>query len=223
VWSSLIVLVVAAALAAGAAFWVLRAYRRAGGGARSPRPALIVCVVVALTGLGVYLAIGRPELPDAPYAERIEALKQRDRSTYGAEEWLAVLAEDARQNPRDPAPYFFQGEILLAIGRHAEAARAFDSSLRRDPQLTPAMMGLGRAIVAMEGRVTPDALALFRQVSAVSDDPAPWIYQAWAAMEARQDADARRFWGEALRRMAPDDPRRQMAQEMASGRGVRPQ
>jgi cytochrome c-type biogenesis protein CcmH/NrfG len=79
-------------------------------------------------------------------------------------------------------------------------------------------MGLGRAVVQIDGRVSPDALALFQQAGQLSDDPAPWVYQAWAAMEAGRDADVRRFWGEALRRMAPDDPRRAMAQRFASGR-----
>ena len=45
-WSSLAVLLIAALLTAGAAFWVLRAYRRAGGGADSARPALAACAAV---------------------------------------------------------------------------------------------------------------------------------------------------------------------------------
>jgi hypothetical protein len=47
-------------------------------------------------------------------------------------------------------------------------------------------------MVSIEGRVTPEALALFQQAGALSDDPAPWIYQAMAAMENGRD-DARRF------------------------------
>lgn len=218
-WPSLAVLLIAALLTAGAAFWVLRAYRGAGGASASPRPALAACAAVALVGLGIYLAIGRPELPDAPYAARLEALRERPRSTYGAEEWLAVLSDDARLNPHDPGPYFFQGEILLRLNRPAEAARAFDSALRREPRLGEAMTGLGRAVVRMEGRLTPEALTLFEQASALTDDPAPWLYQAWAAMEAGRDADARRFWGEAVRRMAPDDPRRAMAPEFGARAG----
>jgi cytochrome c-type biogenesis protein CcmH/NrfG len=85
------------------------------------------------------------------------------------------------------------------------------------------MIGLGRAIVRMEGRITPEALALFEQAGALTDDPIPWLYQAWGAMESERDADARRFWGEALRRMAPDDPRRAMAEQFATGRDVRAQ
>lgn len=219
-WTSLTVLLVAALLAGAAAFWVLRAYRRAGGGERSPFAALAACGLVAVVALGVYLTIGRPELADAPYRARLEALRHRDPTTYSADEALAVLDEAAKQHPGDALPHYYMGQLLLNQGRAEEAARAFDAALRREPQLGEAMLGLGRALVATEdGRVTPEALALFQQAGGLINDPAPWLYQAMAAMQEGREADARRFWGEALRRMAPDDPRRQMAQQMASGAG----
>jgi len=218
VWTSLVVLLIAAVLTAGAGFWVLRAYRRAGGGMRSPIPALAACGAVALAALTAYLAIGRPELPDAPYAERLEALKSRDLESLTFDEALAILHDRSRQDPSDPLSHFYTGELLLRMGRPQEAARAYDLALRREPQLAEAMLGLGRSLVAIEeGRVTPEALALFQQAGALTNDPAPWIYQAMAAMEQGNEADTRRLWGEALTRMSPDDPRREMAARMSSG------
>lgn len=219
-WSSLAVLLIGAVITAAAAFWVLRAYSRAGGGVRSRMPALMLCAIVSVVGLGVYIAIGRPELPDAPYAARLEALKQRDANTFTAEESLAILHEAARANPRDPLPLFYTGQLLFGQGRDREAAAAFDGALRRDPRLAEAMLGLGRALVRIEdGRVTPEALTLFEQAGALTNDPAPWIYQAMAAMEENREADARTFWSEAYTRMAPDDPRRDMARQMGAGLG----
>ncbi len=214
----LAVLLAGALLCAGAAFWVLRAYRRAGGGARTAFPALAACAVVAVATLGAYLLIGRPELPGAAYAQRLEGLKERDPTTFTIEEALAVLHEAARDNPADPLPHFYTGQLLLDQGRAPEAARAFEAALRREPQLAEAMMGLGRAMVRIEqGRVTPEAVALFQQAAELTDDPAPLIYQAMAAMDGGRDVDARRLWGEALARMGPDDPRREMARRMARG------
>lgn len=214
----LAVLLVGAVLIAAAAFWVLRAYKGAGGGARTAFPALASCGLVALATLGAYLVTGHPELPDAPYEARLEALKGRDPTTYNVDEALAILHEAARDNPRDPLPHFYTGELLLGQGRAPEAARAYDAALRRDPQLVDAMLGLGRSLVATEqGRVTPEALAIFQQAAQMSDDPAPWIYQAMAAMERNDEAESRRLWGEALARMPADDPRREMATRMARG------
>jgi len=217
VWSALIVLLVGAVFTAAAAAWVLRAYRRAGGGSASARPALAACTAVALIGLGIYLLIGRPELPGAAYAERMAALQQRDPRTYSVEEWLAMWTDIARQHPDDAVPQLRRAKILIETGRAAEAARAYDAALRREPQSAEALMGLGRSIMLMEGALTPEALAYFVQAGQLSNDPAPWIYQALAAMEAGREQEARAHWREALQRMAPDDPRREMAQQMASG------
>ncbi len=216
-WSALTVLMIAALLCAAAAFWVLRAYRGAGGGARSPRPALAICGVVALVALGAYLAIGRPELPGGPFHERLLALKQRPVTSYTVDEALAVLSEGARQDPRSPLPHLYSGELLYSQGRLREAAREYDAALRREPRLAEAMLGLARALWAIEGRMTPEALALFQQAGALTKDPTPWIYQAMAAMERDDEREARRLWGEAYTRMSPDDPRREMARRMSAG------
>ena len=99
------VLLVGALFCAAAAFWVLRAYRRAGGGARTAFPALATCAAVGIATLIAYLAIGRPELEGGAYAQRLEALRDRDPTTFTIEEALAVLHEAARNNPHDPLPH----------------------------------------------------------------------------------------------------------------------
>lgn len=219
--SQLLVLSVAAAIALGVAIWTLRAYREAGG--RRARGSVIFAGLVGLIALGVYLVVGRPELAGAPYAARIEALRERDPATYNGEEWLAILAEAAKANPDDAGPLFMTGQVYLANRRPEDAARAFDAALRRDPLSAPALMGLGRALMAVnQGSVSPEALAAFQQAGALEDaDPTPWLYQALAAMEANNGAEARRLWSEAHRRMSADDPRREMALRMSreAGRG----
>lgn len=216
--TSTAVFLVAALLTAAAALWVLRAYRHAGGGAQSARGPLATVCAFALVALGAYLAIGRPELPDAPIAQRLEALKHRDPSTYTSDEALAVLGQAARARPRDPLPYYYSGLLLFQAQRADEAARAFDAALRRDPRLGEAELGLGRALVAVnQGRVTTEALQAFRRAGTLTNDPAPWIYQAMEAMQSNNAADARKFWGEALSRMSADDPRRAMARRMSTG------
>lgn len=215
------VFLAAAVLCAAAALWGLRAYRRAEAGARAA-PAFAVCVLVAVGALGTYMFIGRPDLADAPYAARLDALKQRDPTGYSAEEAIAILAEAARDHPGDALAHFYTGQVLLQTGRAEEAARAFDAALRRDPRMIDAKLGLARSMVQIDdGRVSDDARALFEEVGALTNDPAPWIYQAMAAMQTGNDDDAQRFWGEALVRMAPDDPRREMARRMSRGEAGR--
>src|SRR5262249_16384528 len=75
--SAWLLLAAAGVLAASACTWVMRAYASAGDGAK-PRPALLVCATAGLGALALYLAVGRPDLPDAPFAQRMEALRHRD-------------------------------------------------------------------------------------------------------------------------------------------------
>ncbi|MEZ5973004.1 MAG: tetratricopeptide repeat protein [Hyphomonadaceae bacterium] len=213
----LIVMVVGVLLAAGAAFWTLRAVRRAGGNAATGRFVLFVCAGLSVVALGVYAINGRPELPGGAYAERMAALKERPRETYTLDDWLAVLADDARENPADPWPHLATGEVLLRANRPQEAARAFDTALRRDPHSVDALIGLARAIAQTEGSFTPEALAFLEQASTITDDPAPWLYRAMAAMESGRDAEARQMWGEAYARMSAEDPRREMARRFSTG------
>lgn len=212
------VLLAGALLCAAAAFWVLRAYRRAGGGARTAFPAITACAVVAVATLCAYLVVGRPELGGAAYADRLEALKHRDPTTFTADEALAVLHQAARDDPDDPRAHFYAGEVLYRIGRAQEAAREYDAALRREPRMAAAMVGLGRSLVQIEGRVTPEALELFNTATTLTDDPTPWIYLAMHAAEQGDRANLRRYANEAGSRMAPDDPRQQMVRSL-NGQG----
>ncbi|MEZ5996032.1 MAG: tetratricopeptide repeat protein [Hyphomonadaceae bacterium] len=216
----LIIMLAGAVLVGAAAFWALRAYRRAGAGRDAARGALALCAATAAVALGVYLVIGRPSLAGAPFEARLEALKNRDPSTITGDEWLAVLNRAARLNPNDATPHLLAGRILLDQGRAREAAREYDAALRREPRSGEALLGLGRATVGVEGRVTPEALAFFHQAAEIdTGDPAPWLYMAMAAMQEDRAADARQAWGEAFRRMAPDDPRREMARRFSTETG----
>lgn len=206
-----------AVLAAASALWILRSVRGAGADARAGLRVLAACAGVSVLALGVYMLIGRPALAGAAYAERLDALRTRSPESFTVDEALAVLARGAREHPNDPQPHIFSGEVLLADGRAPEAARAFTAALRRDARSYAATIGLAKAMVAIDGGFTPESLALFEQASALSNDPAPWLYRAMAAMERNQQAEAQRMWGEALARMDEDDPRRAMAARFAAG------
>lgn len=215
--ASLIVFALAAILTASAAAWALRAYARAEGGAKTqPGPALAACALTAAAALGLYLLVGRPDMPDAPYAARLEALSARDPADLSPDELLGVLGRAAREQPNDPEPHYYTGQVLAGLGRPEEAARAFDAALRRDPNFLPAQLDLARALVQVEGVISPDALRLFQQVAAAEpDNPLPWFYQALAATEAGDVENARRLWRAAHERFPEDDPRRAMTLRMS--------
>ncbi len=210
--SGLMLALGAAVLSAGLAWWAFAAYRRAGG---RPWRALVGFAATMLVALGVYAVIGRPALADRPFQPRIDALVKAFESgappAVTREEQLALWGHIARQHPGDAIPRLEAGKVLLELGRAREAAAEFDQALRREPGSGEAMLGMGRAIFEIEGRVTPEALGHFQRAGERSTDPAPWLYQAMAAMQ--EGRDARPFWRGALARMSADDPRRAMAQQ----------
>ncbi len=207
---------VLAACAGAALMW---SYRRAGGARAAP--VTIVAGASVLAAFAIYVVIGRPDLPDAPYQERIAALKARPAESYTDAELLARLAAEARAHPDDARPHLATGVILAEQRRFEEAARAFDAALRRDPDSTFAMLNLARVLVALDqGRVSENAQRLFAAVAeAQPDDPTPWLYQALAATQEGRGADAGRLWREVKRRLPAGDPRHAMADRMIAESG----
>ncbi|HSL83387.1 MAG TPA: hypothetical protein VLF66_11470, partial [Thermoanaerobaculia bacterium] len=66
----------------------------------------------------------------------------------------AVAAEEALGPPSGPPDTFkpaheLRGEVLLALGRPAEAAESFEASLRRTPRRALSLLGAARAAAAL--------------------------------------------------------------------------
>jgi len=216
--SALAVLSFGALAAAAACAWVARAYARAGG--RPGTTALGACAGAAIAVLGLYLMIGKPTASGAPHAERLEMLRDRVKAGGAAqlslEEQLALLQQRTREAPDDAIAQRLSGRVLAALGRDFEAARAFQASLRREPNDAPTLLDLARASLRLnQGAMTPETLALFERAAELDpSDPAGWLYQAIAATEAGRHQDAERLWGETLARLPERDPRREMAARM---------
>jgi cytochrome c-type biogenesis protein CcmH len=211
----------AAALGAAAAgWWVLRAYVRAGADRPKWLWPLGWVVSGACAALALYMALGRPDLPDQPYQQRLAAIQERAKKTPFAElssdEQLTLMAARARAEPNDPRPHIITGLVLAGIGRDEAAIGAFQAALRRDPKNTIAMIEMGRALTRMaDGQPPADALALFQAVAQIQpDDPIPWFYQALAASQENRFKDAASLWPEVQKRLPADDPRQMMAAQM---------
>ena len=216
--SALLLFALAAVLTALAVWWIARGFVRAGAPGKR-WPVLAAGAAGILVTLGLYLALGRPGLPDAPFAPRLADVEARARTaplSLRADELLAILDQRSKAAPDDPMPHLFSGDILAGEGRDTEASRAYRQALRRNPDLAPALMGLGRVSVRIDqGVVSPASLDLFRRAAVLApEDPAPWLYQAMAASQEGRPAEAAPLWREVLKRLPPDDPRRAMAETM---------
>jgi tetratricopeptide (TPR) repeat protein len=90
------------------------------------------------------LARRNPDVPDPLVTWARTRLDRGDPA--GA---LPLLRQAAEFGPRWAEPQKYQGDALLALGRHAEAVTAYRAAIERAPRWGGAHLGLGRALAAM--------------------------------------------------------------------------
>ena len=179
------------------------------------------CLALAVAG---YFSIGKPGMPDAPMSKRQEGLAEKIRTapeTLTPAETLSRLELASQQKPNDPQPHFYIGEILRSEGRPEDAARAYQSALRRDENFVPALVALADTLVALSGGgVSPQATRLYGR--AYELDQTQVRAGMWAAMGAAQAGDQEKA-EQAMRyiynHLAEDDPRRERFKAMIEAIG----
>lgn len=137
------------------------------GGGADRRIRLIragVALAVGTGAIGAYAIVGKPGLPGQPFADRAAELAARDPSQMSSAELLVRLQTLTREQPTNPEPHFFIGQMLRGEGRIDDAIRAYQSALRRDSGYVPAMIGLADAYVENErGKVSQGTAAIYAE------------------------------------------------------------
>jgi cytochrome c-type biogenesis protein CcmH len=133
-----------------------------------------VAAVVVLGSVGLYAALGRPDLPSAQseaLATGGQESAQGGEAQGGSEVEMLVKRLEKRMadNPKDPEGWRLLGWSYYNMARYKDAVAAYRRAvdLQQDNPALKAM--LGEAMVSEAGdRVTDAALAVFEQVLAVS-------------------------------------------------------
>ena len=182
---------------------------------------LAACLVAGVAG---YVLIGEPGMGDQPMSARQAALAEKirtDPQSLTPAETLSRLEQAMRDNPDAPEPHFFIGEMLRAQGRPDDALRAYQSALRRNEDVVPALMALADVLVELgNGAVSADATRLYAR--AYQLDETQVRAGMWAAMGAAQAGDQEKA-EQAMRyiyaRLPEDDPRRERFRAMIEAIG----
>lgn len=188
------------------------------------RTNLIISVACLAVAIGGYLLVGSPGMGDQPMADRQAGLMEKvrtDPQSLTPAETLSRLEATVKERPDDPQPHYFIGEILRAEGRTSDAARAYQSALRRDETFVPAVLALADSLVDLNnGAVSPEATRLFAK--AYELDETQVRAGMWAAMGAAQAGDQEKA-EQAMRyiysRLPEDDPRRERFAPMIEALG----
>jgi cytochrome c-type biogenesis protein CcmH len=156
------------------------------GEAATPRRigAALILVAVAAFALALYAVLGRPDLPDAPLADRMADAK----SAKSVEAAIARLEAHLAASPDDAKGWAVIAPVYMHIGRYDDAANAFGELLRLDGESADRRAGYGEALVgAAGGVVTADARAAFDK--ALVDQPGLPAARYYLGLAAEQDGD----------------------------------
>ncbi|MBI1339540.1 hypothetical protein GC169_04920 [bacterium] len=194
-------ILVGGVVAVAGSLWVARTMRT--------RSAMAVAVLV---GVGCYAIFGRPDMPDQPYAARLEALERMDPAQMRGDQAVALLQKRAKDAPDDPRPHWLMGQIMAAAGDRDQALFAYQSALRRDAGFVPAMKSLADLLfMSSGGEVSGDAARLYRRAFELEPNDARVGFMVgiadWQAGD-RESAEA--LWARLRASLPPGDQRLQM-------------
>src|SRR6202453_4159406 len=149
--------------------------------------AVLILIAIPLTALGVYGFVGRPDLPDAPLAQR----KTDAASPEAVEAMIAKIENDVVTSPDDARRWAALALVYMRIGRYDDAVRAFGQLLRLKGEDADLRADYGEALAAAAGGVvTAEARAAFEK--ALADTPGLPKSRFYLALAVEQDGDAKK-------------------------------
>ena len=190
----------------------------------APRPsrtarliATAAVLAVPLVSWGLYAALGSPDLPSQPLAERLA----KNPADSSVDELVARAEAHLAANPADGKGWDVLAPIYLRLQRYPDAITAYRNAIRLDGDSAVRRAGLGEAIAnAAGGVVSADAQAAFE--AALKLDPANAKASFYLAMGLAQEgkkAEAVAAWRKMLDQLAPDSPWRGAVQQALAETG----
>lgn len=166
--------------------------------------ALVALILLPAGAALLYLALGSPQLPGAPLAERATG----PREGRSIEELVAQVEQRAATNPDDGRAWEVLAPVYMRLGRFDDSARAWRNSIRLNGATATRETDLGEALVAAaNGVITVDAKEAFDRAFALDkDDVKTRFYLGLAADQDGKRADAEKIWRDLLASAPPDAP-----------------
>jgi len=190
--------------------------------------ALGIVAVVTLAGTGLYLKIGRPDVPAASGlkggAPGPAASADHPQGDVGA--MIAQLEAQMQQQPGNAEGWRMLGWSYLQTGRNAEAAQAYGKAAAIEPGNAEYLSAQGEAtVLAAQGQVTPAAEDIFRRaVAADPGDPRARYYLAVGKDQSGDQKGAMDDWIALLKSAPPGAPWvgevRTFVEKVAADRGI---
>jgi cytochrome c-type biogenesis protein CcmH len=177
--------------------------KSAPGAKRSPRlAAMLVMLAVPVLSLGLYLALGSPDLPDAPFAPRVAG--PADELPLDA--LVLKVEQHLKDNPGDGRGWEVLAPAYIRQGNFPAAVNAWSRAIALSGETASRLAARGEAeVLAANGVVTSPAREDFaKAVTLDAHEPRAQFYLGIAEVQGgKKDAAAARW--RALLAAAPKD------------------
>ena len=185
--------------------------------ARSPGVAAAVSLFVLTGAVALYLQIGTPLLPDAPYAPHPPAsAAQPDARHRDLRVAAAKLAEKLHADPNNGFGWLLYARAESLLGEWGNAGDAYQHAISLGQTSAAVYAGLGEMrVLSMRGIVAPAAQDAFAK--ALAADPQNDVaryYLALADAQAGEEKRAIDSWMSLAARLPEDSP---MREQIADG------
>jgi cytochrome c-type biogenesis protein CcmH len=152
--------------------------------ARARAAVIYAAAALPVIGIGVYLAVGSPQLPGRPYAARLDTPVEQ----ATAADLVARVEAHLREHPEDGRGWDVLGPVYLRMGDFTQAADAFQRAARLLGESPKRLAGFARAIIMVQNGVVSEparqAYVKLRELEPKSIEP-----QVWLAIAREQDGD----------------------------------
>jgi cytochrome c-type biogenesis protein CcmH len=173
---------------------------------RDPKRATRLTIVTVGAGipvlsLGLYLSVGRPDLPDKQFSPAQAAAQQQAAQVADIETMAARLAEHLKKNPSDPQGWRMLGLAYANLDRAADAAKALEHAVALDGSNADLLAQYGEALVRVaDGLVTPEAQGIFQRTLAIDPkEPRARFYRGLSLEQQNKPEEALAAWVSLLR------------------------
>lgn len=173
---------------------------------RAPKAAAALALAIALASpaltLPLYYRLGRPDLPDAPFADRLEQADAR----MDINALLARLERHIAAHPDDGKAQELAGPVYLRLDRPDDSVKAYAAALRLLGEAPARRAAYAEALVAQaQGVIAPAARAAFEQaLTGDPQNPKAQFYLGVGAEQAGDKAKALDIWRRLLANSPPD-------------------
>lgn len=152
----------------------------------------LAIVFVPLAAIGLYLALGSPDLPDQPLEKRLAAAA----SGQDIEVLVLQVENHLAENPQDGRGWDVLAPVYMRLGRAEDAAAAYRNAIRLLGSNEQREASLGEALtVANQGLVSAEAQVAFERAAKL--DPAsakPRFFLALALGQEGKTEEAVAAW-----------------------------